>query len=506
MLHNEKLFYPLTLSIFALTSLQSLFFFIPHLISIYFIQIVRHGFPYNPTCVAFDPIQRLIAIGTRNGCIRIVGRPGVDINVQHVGQQPVVQLIFIINEGSLISICADESVHLWNLKLKYPTTIHSLKFQRERPTYAHLPFQSKWLYVGTERGNVHIVNTESFSLSGYVINWNKAIELSRKTHPGSIIHLSDCPIDPSKLLIGYDTGAIILWDLRNKAADTRINYTDPLRSISWHHEGRQFICSHTDGSITTWNVKATRPVSVTMPHAKQVTSDLKPEPCKPIFKVEWISVRDSDSYIIFSGGLPYSDLARKSDTKPTQETAINAAPPATTTGCSIQRSTSSDSGQGTVGSSDKLNRYESAGSVFKSDIMVNYSSQSITVIRGKTTAVLEMESNIVDFIVLSNNTCPAEPSDPYAILVLLANDLVVIDLTSAGYPCFRNPYTMDLHESPITNCTYFADCPSDLIPAFYSVGCKKTAKRPGISEKEWPINGGEWGTATPSYPEIIITG
>ena len=41
----------------------------------------------------------------------------------------------------------------------------------------HLPFQSKWLYVGTERGNVHVVNVETFTISGYVINWNKAIEL-----------------------------------------------------------------------------------------------------------------------------------------------------------------------------------------------------------------------------------------------------------------------------------------------------------------------------------------
>ena len=46
-----------------------------------------------------------------------------------------------------------------------------------RINFCHLPFQSKWLYIGTERGNVHIVNIESFILSGYVINWNKAIEL-----------------------------------------------------------------------------------------------------------------------------------------------------------------------------------------------------------------------------------------------------------------------------------------------------------------------------------------
>lgn len=60
--------------------------------------------------------------------------------------------------------------------------------------------------------------------------------------------------------------------------------------------------------------------------------------------------------------------------------------------------------------------------------------------------------------------------EPYAIAVLLQNDLVLIDLLSPGYPCFESPYPMDIHESPVTCCTYLADCPSDLVPAFYMVG------------------------------------
>lgn len=94
--------------------------------------------------------------------------------------------------------------------------------------------------------------------------------------------------------------------------------------------------------------------------------------------------------------------------------------------------------------------------------------------------------------------------DPYALVVLLHNDLVVVDLLSQGYPCFENPYSMDLHESPVTCCTYLADCPADLIPAFYSVGAR--AHKTGFSSREWPICGGEWGSTSCSYPELIITG
>ncbi|KAK6620679.1 hypothetical protein RUM43_010974 [Polyplax serrata] len=310
-------------------------------------------------------------------------------------------------------------------------------------TYIFLPFQSKWFYVGTEKGNIHVVNIENFALSGYVINWNKAIEVSRKTHPGSVIHISDNPQDPSKLLIGFESGQIVLWDLRTKAAETRWNGPEALKSISWHHEGKQFICSHGDGSLTTWNVRqAAKPVSVTFPHAK-ASKDGKLETCKPIQKVEWKASRSTgEAYIIFSGGLPH----------------------------------------------DKAGR-----------------TPSISVVHGKTTTVLEMEQNVVDFLTLCESPYSNDFQDPYAIIVLLNNDLVAIDLLTSGFPCFESPYSMDIHESPVTCCTYLADCPSDLIPAFYSVG-SRTQKKTGFSEREWPIAGGEWIPNSCSYYEIILTG
>lgn len=54
--------------------------------------------------------------------------------------------------------------------------VYILKLYR-RVTCIHLPLSSKWLYVGTVRGNIHVVNIDTFALSGYIINWNKAIEV-----------------------------------------------------------------------------------------------------------------------------------------------------------------------------------------------------------------------------------------------------------------------------------------------------------------------------------------
>uniref|UniRef100_A0A8C3A5N1 Syntaxin binding protein 5L n=1 Tax=Cyclopterus lumpus TaxID=8103 RepID=A0A8C3A5N1_CYCLU len=404
-------------------------------------KTVRHGFPYQPTALAFDPVQKTLAIGSRTGGIRILGGPGVDCYCQHESGAAVLQLQFLINEGALVTACADDTLHLWNLRQRRPAVLHSLKFNRERITFCHLPFQSKWLYVGTERGNTHIVNIESFVLSGYVINWNKAIELSTKTHPGPVVHLSDSPKDEGKLLIGFESGTIVQWDLRGKKADFRIYYDEAIHSVGWHHEGKQFMCSHSDGSLSMWNLRnTTKPFQVTFPHGK-IQKDGRKESCKPILKVEYKTSRNSEPFVIFSGGLSYDKAGRR---------------------------------------------------------------PTLTIMHGKAITVLEMDYPIVEFMALCETPYNNEVQEPYAVVVLLEKDLIVVDLTQSNFPVFENPYPMDIHESPVTCTAYFADCPPDIIPILYSIGAKH--KKTGYSQKEWPVAGGTWTLGSHTYPEIIVTG
>uniref|UniRef100_A0A4W5PD82 Syntaxin binding protein 5 n=1 Tax=Hucho hucho TaxID=62062 RepID=A0A4W5PD82_9TELE len=403
-------------------------------------KTVRHGFPYQPSSMAFDPVQKILAVGTQSGAVRLFGRVGVECYCQHESGAAVIQLQFLVNEGALVSALADDSVHLWNLRQKQPAILHTLKFNRERITFCHLPFQSKWLYIGTEKGNIHIVNVESFTLSGYVIMWNKAIELSSKSHPGPVVHISDNPMDEGKILIGYECGTVVLWDLKCKKADYRYNYDEAIHSVAWHHEGKQFTCSHSDGTLTTWNVRVPAKPTITItPHGKQPKDGKKPEPCKPILKVEYKTTRAGDAFMVMSGGLSYDTGCRRA---------------------------------------------------------------CLTVMHGKSTALLEMDYPIVDFLTLCETPYPNDFQDPYAVVVLLEKDLVVIDLRQIGYPIFENPYSLSIHKSPVTWVEYFADCPPELIPALYSVGSWQ--KRPGYSKKEWPISGGNWGQGTLSYPEIIF--
>ncbi|XP_065316012.1 syntaxin-binding protein 5-like isoform X5 [Gordionus sp. m RMFG-2023] len=401
-----------------------------------FSYTIKHGFPYSATSLAYDPVQNLLAIGTSNGCVRILGKPGVDIDVKHDPPAIVQQLIFIINEGYLISACSDDILHLWDLKQNIPIITHSLKFQREKITFVHLSFQSKWLYVGTLKGNIHVVNIETFKLSGYLINWNKTIELLSKNHPGAVIHVSDNPVDPNKLLIGFETGSIVMWDLKNKCVDCRFTHNVPLKSVSWNYEGKAFMSSHIDGSLVTWFLKipGNKPASIVFPHARN--SNEKLEKCYSIDKIDWKTSKSGENLLLFSGGL--------TENIPT-----------------------------------------------------------ITIMHGKSTTVLEMEHNIIDFLSLCKSPYAME-SEPTSIAVLFPNDLVIIDLSTQGYPCFENPFALDLHESLITLVQYYSDCPDQLVPLLYSVGMRQ--KKIGFSDKNWPLTGGECGKFSSSYPELLLTG
>ncbi|XP_048485316.1 syntaxin-binding protein 5 isoform X5 [Plutella xylostella] len=405
----------------------------------------RHGFPFAPTAIAWDPIQKLLAIGDKGGNLRLLGGPGVDAHARHDSGEAVLHARFVVNEGALVTATADDHIHLWTFRQKTVQRVQALKFQRERITCIHLPLQSKWLHVGTERGNVHVAHLDTFVLSGYVINWNKAIEVTRGNHPGAVVEICDNPLDASKLLIAFESGLVVIWDLRARAAEWRgclgLGPGDGIRAAAWQHDGK-FMTAHVDGALATWTTRAPRPCQLTYPHAK-ANKEGKLEPCKPIHRLEWKTSKTGESLVIFSGGLP----------------------------------------------TDKAGR-----------------THSVTVLSGKSTTVLEMEHSVVDFVTLCESPWTADYQEPYAIVVLLQHDLVVIDLLTPGYPCFENPYPMDLHESPVVCCCYIADCPSDLIPAFYSVGRQGNKKTAGFSEKLWPIDGGEWSPASCSYSEIIITG
>lgn len=120
-----------------------------------------------------------------------------------------------------------------------------------------------------------------------------------------------------QLLIGFNKGLIVLWDLKEKLpaqsywagqVDLVLSLTfsrdsrhfsfslQQVDSLCWMSDGHRFFSSHNDGSYVTWDPSSSKPVeNPNVPYG--------PYPCKPIPKLLWKTSKGSQPFVIFSGGM-----------------------------------------------------------------------------------------------------------------------------------------------------------------------------------------------------------
>ena len=88
--------------------------------------------------------QKLLAIGNREGTVRILGRPGIDLEIQHESRAAaqVMQMEFVHNAGQLVTACTDDSLNLWDFrKANSPELVQSMQLSKEHITTFCLEFQ-----------------------------------------------------------------------------------------------------------------------------------------------------------------------------------------------------------------------------------------------------------------------------------------------------------------------------------------------------------------------------
>ena len=90
-----------------------------------------HGFPSQPTCLAYDPVQQLLAIGTENGVVLLLGMPGLERRFSHPLEVPILQMLFITNKGLLVTSCDNKTIYLWSLQGMTPCFQHKVEFRTE---------------------------------------------------------------------------------------------------------------------------------------------------------------------------------------------------------------------------------------------------------------------------------------------------------------------------------------------------------------------------------------
>ncbi|OWK14831.1 LLGL2 [Cervus elaphus hippelaphus] len=121
---------------------------------------------------------------------------------------------------------------------------------------------------------------------------------------------------------------------------------------------------------------------------------------------------------------------------------------------------------------------------------------------GQQTA-FDFTSRVIDFTVLIEADPTAAFDDPYALVVLAEEELVVIDLQTAGWPPVQPPYLASLHCSAITCSHHVSNIPLKLWERIIAAGSRQSTH---FSTMEWPIDGGTSLAPAPPQRDLLLTG
>ncbi|XP_061031749.1 lethal(2) giant larvae protein homolog 1 isoform X1 [Eubalaena glacialis] len=427
-----------------------------------FHKTVEHGFPNQPSALAFDPELRIMAIGTRSGAVKIYGAPGVEFTGLHQDAATVTQMHFLPGQGRLLTLLDDSSLHLWEV-VHHNGCAHLEEALHHQPpsrpgfdgasglpslariTVVLLVAAGDLAALGTEGGSIFFLDVPTLTLlEGQTLGPDEVLRSVPDDYRcgkalGPVESLQGHLRDPTKILIGYSRGLLVIWNRAARCADRVFLGNQQLESVCWERSGRTLVSSHSDGSYAVWAADSgdsptTQPTVATMPYG--------PFPCKAISKILWRNCASGEHFVVFSGGMPRASYGDR---------------------------------------------------------------HCVSVLQAETLVTLDFTSRVIDFFTVHSTRPEDEFDEPQALAVLLEEELVVLDLQTPGWPAVPAPYLAPLHSSAITCSAHVANVPAKLWARIVSAG-EQQKPQPASGASSWPITGGRNLAPEPSQRGLLLTG
>lgn len=188
------------------------------------------------------------------------GKPGVEYYADLDYDSPVRQIQFVPGKrGQLILLHDDGLIQLYELNYKEDNNEISLDkvrssehFLRNESNGSQLATtvsivlskdSSVNVYVGTQGGNIYALDLDTFELSNSIIYQDVVLQSvpaeQKKSNQGSVEVITPQPNAFGKLLIGYQRGILVLWDVENSSCERFYNSSQVSCCFSfylYHHK------------------------------------------------------------------------------------------------------------------------------------------------------------------------------------------------------------------------------------------------------------------------------
>ncbi|KAL8463043.1 hypothetical protein ACS0TY_033889 [Phlomoides rotata] len=192
---------------------------------------VHYGIPSTASILAFDPIQGLLAVGTLDGRIKVIGGGNIEgLLISHKAL-PFKHLEFLQNQGFLVSVSNENEIQVWDLEKRHISS--NIKWESNITAFSVIS-GTNYMYLGDEYGFLSVLKydaeEENILQLPYHVPPNLIADgagIPLPDHQSVVGVLSQPCSGGNRVLIAYDNGLIILWDVTEDRSVHVKGFKDP---------------------------------------------------------------------------------------------------------------------------------------------------------------------------------------------------------------------------------------------------------------------------------------
>ncbi|KAK7747785.1 Lethal(2) giant larvae sro7 [Diatrype stigma] len=283
----------------------------------------RYGINSQISCMAFEPVQSLLAVGTNeskfgSGRVYVFGQSRVHKLLIPPRTSSFANLQFCANR--LVSLDTKNELIVWDLDTgKRITGFHAPGVVVTMVTDPTLD----WCFLGIQNGDIYAYDLDRQRLSAFRLSsfWGQRDPSAKAV---ALISMQLHPRDIGKLLIAYSHGVVVYSFKQNQPTQFFEYHVPPgapgggghavdslrkprVTQAVWHPTGTFIVTAHDDGSLVFWDAKEARVVMARTLYDTNVdqpgTHTESSSPKHPYLKLSWCcKTNPEDSGLLIAGG------------------------------------------------------------------------------------------------------------------------------------------------------------------------------------------------------------
>ncbi|KAK6922499.1 Lethal giant larvae (Lgl)-like, C-terminal domain [Dillenia turbinata] len=305
--------------------------------------VFHYGIPSSSMLLAYDSVQEILAISTKDGGIKLLGKDNSQVLLESDDAAPSKFLQFLENQGILLNVTLKNNIEashsckliafIWDISKKTLSHVHIFKEEITSCSILQLGF---YMYVGDSGGNVSVLKLNQGQLDLVKMSYRIPVSASHGNTTevagdASIVQILPQPTAESKrVLIVFRDGLITLWAIRESKPvfttgessfqlPSQSHETKKVTSACWGCPiGTKVVIGYSNGEILIWPVLPAPNVSAELTIEKEPCSVQNAPICKlnlgykvdkvPIALLKWAYVDGKASRLYVMGASDFTSV------------------------------------------------------------------------------------------------------------------------------------------------------------------------------------------------------